>query len=95
MTGREMQKANIHYIRERDDMNGKALYRVVFHNESNDVYISIVMEYNKGDFWLDDYGEKILNTDQRIAAYDKLAEYVSEDFIHNTVIDELVECVTK
>lgn len=53
------------------------------------------MEYNKGDFWLDDYGEKLLNTDQRIAAYDKLAEYVSEDFIHNTVIDELVECVTK
>ena len=73
MNGREIQKANIHYIKERDDMNGKALYRVVFHNESNDVYISIVMEYNKGDFWLN----------------------VSEDFIHNTVIDELVECVTK
>ena len=76
-------------------MNRKALYRVVFHNESNDVYISIVMEYNKGDFLLDDYGEKLLNTDQRIEVYDELSKYVSEDFIHDTVIDELVETITK
>lgn len=76
-------------------MNRKALYRVVFHNESNDVYISIVMEYNKGDFLLDDYGDKLLNTDQRIEAYDELSKYVSEDFIHDTVIDELVETITK
>ncbi len=76
-------------------MNRKALYRVVFHNESNDVYISIAMEYNKGDFLLDDYGEKLLNTDQRIAAYDELSKYVSEDFIHDTVIDDLVETITK
>ena len=95
MNGREMQKANIHYIRECDDMNRKALYRVVFHNESNDVYISIVMEYNKGDFLLDDYGEKLLNTDQRIEAYDELSKYVSEDFIRDTVIDELIEAITK
>lgn len=95
MNGRETQKANIHYIRERDDMNRKALYRVVFHNELNDIYISIAMEYNKGDFLLDDYGEKSLNTDQRIEAYDELSKYVSEDFIHDTVIDELIETVTK
>lgn len=76
-------------------MNRKALYRVVFHNESNDVYISIVMEYNKGDFLLDDYGEKLLNTDQRIEAYDELSKYVSEDFIRDTVIDELIEAITK
>lgn len=95
MNGREIQKANIHYIKERDDMNRKTLYRVVFHNELNDVYISIAMEYNKRDFLLDDYGEKLLNTDQRIEAYDELSKYVSEDFIHDTVINELVEAITK
>jgi hypothetical protein len=76
-------------------MNRKILYRVVFHNELNDVYISIAMEYNKGDFLLDDYGEKLLNTDQRIEAYDELSKYVSEDFIRDTVIDELIEAITK
>lgn len=76
-------------------MNRKTLYRVVFHNELNDVYISIAMEYNKGDFLLDDYEEKLLNTDQRIEAYDELSKYVSEDFIRDTVIDELIEVITK
>lgn len=76
-------------------MNRKILYRVVFHNELNDVYISIAMEYNKGDFLLDDYGEKLLNTDQRIEAYNELSKYVSEDFIRDTVIDELIEAITK
>ena len=95
MAERCRRQTYIIYIRERDDMNRKALYRVVFHNESNDVYISIAMEYNKGDFLLDDYGEKLLNTDQRIAAYDELSKYVSEDFIHDTVIDDLVETITK
>lgn len=95
MNGREMQKENILCIKERDDMNRKILYRVVFHNELNDVYISIAMEYNKGDFLLDDYEEKLLNTDQRIEAYDELSKYVSEDFIRDTVIDELIEVITK
>lgn len=76
-------------------MNRKTLYRVVFHNELNDIYISIAIEYNKGDFLLDDYGEKLLNTDQRIEAYDELSKYVSEDFIRDTVIDELIEAITK
>ena len=30
--------------------------------------------------------EEALSVDQRILAYDKLAAYVSEDFIHDTVI---------
>lgn len=30
--------------------------------------------------------EEVLSVEQRCLAYDKLAEYLSEDFIHDTVI---------
>jgi hypothetical protein len=33
MNGREMQKENILCIKERNNMNRKTLYRVVFYNE--------------------------------------------------------------
>lgn len=51
---------------------------VEFCNEKENIFIKIPMEY--------ELNEEVLTVEQRILAYDKLAEYVSEDFIHDTVI---------
>ena len=51
---------------------------VEFCKEKENIFIKIPMEY--------DSDEEVLSVEQRILAYDKLAEYVSEDFIHDTVI---------
>ena len=51
---------------------------VEFQNEKENVFIKIPMEYVSD--------EEVLSVEQRCLAYDKLAEYLSEDFIHDTVI---------
>ena len=51
---------------------------VEFQNEKENVFIKIPMEYESD--------EEVLPVEQRCLAYDQLATYVSEDFIHDTVI---------
>lgn len=51
---------------------------VEFQNEKENVFIKIPMEYESD--------EEVLSVEQRCLAYDQLATYVSEDFIHDTVI---------
>lgn len=51
---------------------------VEFQNEKENVFIKIPMEYESD--------EEVLSVEQRCLAYDKLVEYLSEDFIHDTVI---------
>ena len=56
---------------------------VEFQNEKENVFIKIPMEYESD--------EEVLSVEQRCLAYDKLAEYLSEDFIHDTVDPCLLE----
>lgn len=60
--------------------NSNNITWVEFYNEKENVFIKIPMEY--------DSDEEVLSVEQRILAYDKLAEYVSDDFIHDTVIHD-------
>ena len=53
---------------------------VRFYNEKEDVYITIQMMYGEDN--------ECLTVGQRCLAYDKLAEYVSDEFIHDTVISD-------
>ena len=58
--------------------NSNNITWIEFCNEKENIFIKIPMEY--------DSDEEVLSVKQRILAYDKLAEYLSEDFIHDTVI---------
>ena len=58
--------------------NSNNITWVEFCNEKENVFIKIPMEY--------DSDEEVLSIEQRVMAYDELAKYVSEDFIHDTVI---------
>lgn len=58
----------------------KELTYVRFYNEKEHVYITIQMIYGEDN--------ECLTVKQRCLAYDKLAEYVSDEFIHNTVISD-------
>lgn len=58
--------------------NSNNITWVEFYNEKENVFIKIPMEY--------DSDEEVLSVEQRCLAYDELAAYVSEDFIHDTVI---------
>ncbi len=49
-----------------------------FVTKRKNVFIKIPMEYESA--------EEVLSVEQRCLAYDQLATYVSEDFIHDTVI---------
>lgn len=51
---------------------------VRFYNEKEHVYITVPMIYKEDN--------ECLTVEQRCLAYDKLAEYVSDEFIHDTVI---------
>lgn len=52
--------------------------KVEFYNNENGVRIIIPMNF--------DMDTDSLNIDQRCLAYEELSNYVSDDFIHNTVI---------
>lgn len=52
--------------------------KVEFYNNENGVRIIIPMNF--------DIDNDSLNIDQRCLAYEELSNYVSDDFIHNTVI---------
>ena len=52
--------------------------KVEFYNNKNGIRIIIPMNF---DIYTDS-----LNIDQRCLAYEELSNYVSDDFIHNTVI---------
>ena len=58
--------------------NSNNITWIEFCNEKENIFIKIPMEY--------DSDEEVLSVEQRILAYDKLAEYLSENFIHDTVI---------
>ncbi|HAU86555.1 MAG TPA: hypothetical protein DCW90_14005 [Lachnospiraceae bacterium] len=53
---------------------------VRFHNEKEHVYITVPMVYEEDN--------EYLTVEQRCKAYDKLTEYVSDEFIHDTVISD-------
>lgn len=52
--------------------------KVEFYNNENGIRIIIPMNF--------DIDTDSLNIDQRYLAYEELSNYVSDDFIHNTVI---------
>ena len=52
--------------------------KVEFYNNKNGIRIIIPMTF--------DIDTDSLNIDQRCLAYEELSNYVSDDFIHNTVI---------
>lgn len=52
--------------------------KVEFYNNKNGIRIIIPMNF--------DIDTDSLNIDQRCLAYEELSNYVSDDFIHNTVI---------
>lgn len=52
--------------------------KVEFYNNENGIKIIIPMNF--------DIDTDSLNIDQRYLAYEELSKYVSDDFIHNTVI---------
>nr|DAX14611.1 MAG TPA: hypothetical protein [Bacteriophage sp.] len=52
--------------------------KVEFYNKENGIKIIIPMNF--------DINTDSLNIDQRCLAYEELSNYVSDDFIHNTVI---------
>ena len=52
--------------------------KVEFYNKENVIKIIIPMNF--------DINTDSLNIDQRCLAYEELSNYVSDDFIHNTVI---------
>ena len=58
--------------------NSNNITWIEFCNEKENIFIKIPMEY--------DSDEEVLSVEQRCLAYDQLATYVSEDFIHDTVI---------
>lgn len=56
---------------------------VRFYNEKEHVYITVPMIYKEDN--------ECLTVEQRCLAYDKLAEYVSDEFIHDTVISNYLK----
>lgn len=52
--------------------------KVEFYNNKNGIRITIPMNF--------DIDTDSLNVEQRCLAYEELSKYVSDDFIHNTVI---------
>ena len=52
--------------------------KVEFYNNENGIRIIIPMNF--------DIDTDSLNIDRRCLAYEELSKYVSDDFIHNTVI---------
>lgn len=65
---------------EKYGIKKREITYVKFYNEKEHVYITIPMEYEEDN--------ECLTVKQRCLAYDKLAEYVSDEFIHNTVISD-------
>lgn len=66
---------------ECDDWHGikkREITYVRFYNGKEHVYITVPMIYEESN--------ECLNAEQRCMAYDKLSEYVSDEFIHDTVI---------
>lgn len=65
---------------EKYGIKKREITYVRFYNGKEHVYITVPMVYEENN--------ECLNVEQRCMAYDKLSEYVSDEFIHNTVISD-------
>lgn len=63
---------------EKYGIKKREITYVRFYNEKEYIYITVPMVYEENN--------EYLNVEQRCTAYDKLSEYVSDEFIHDTVI---------
>lgn len=63
---------------EKYGIKKREITYVRFYNEKEHIYIMVPMVYEENN--------EYLNVEQRCTAYDKLSEYVSDEFIHDTVI---------
>lgn len=63
---------------EKYGIKKREITYVRFYNGKEHVYITVPMVYEENN--------ECLNVEQRCMAYDKLSEYVSDEFIHDTVI---------
>ena len=63
-----------------EDINSCEFINVRFYNEKEHVYITVPMAYEEDN--------ECLGVEQRCMAYYKLSEYVSDEFIHDTVISD-------
>lgn len=65
---------------EKYGIKKREITYVRFYNGKEHVYITVPMIYEESN--------ECLNAKQRCMAYDKLSEYVSDEFIHDTVISD-------
>lgn len=65
---------------EKYGIKKREITYVRFYNGKEHVYITVPMVYEESN--------ECLNAKQRCMAYDKLSEYVSDEFIHDTVISD-------
>lgn len=65
---------------EKYGIKKREITYVRFYNGKEHVYITVPMVYEENN--------ECLNAEQRCMAYDKLSEYVSDEFIHDTVISD-------
>lgn len=63
---------------EKYGIEKREITYVSFYNEKEHVYIIVPMVYEEDN--------ECLGVEQRCMAYDKLLEYVSDEFVHDTVI---------
>lgn len=63
---------------EKYGIEKREITYVSFYNEKEHVYIIVPMAYEEDN--------ECLGVEQRCIAYDKLLEYVSDEFVHDTVI---------
>lgn len=65
---------------EKYGIKKREITYVRFYNEKEHIYITVPIVYEENN--------EYLNVEQRCTAYDKLSEYVSDEFIYDTVISD-------